>query len=1108
MNFEINFKLNKLHKNSLKKIVAKAMLLLSFLLIFQVAFYPTRAHAADRINVQVPNNSPKLNTNLTVIPTLIPNDFNPNADVPYTIGATNLTTSKTITLSPSSGKGASPGPVTLSIRAQEFNVGNNQVELAFYYSQVGAGTATNQKLVGTFSLNVQAASASGNAEFSLNPNITSRFPNITAEFAIVFNPGGTGVSPAKYRYTCEDGGVSAEIAAASAMFSCNYPREEKNYVVTAVALDNSGNVITGIGPAKYNFGVDANVIQGGLTGVQTGGNLTNNNENTIWGLVNKIIGALLQLVSEIVYFIFYYFIAPLIQAMLSIRTYTDTFVNVIYPGWEIIRNVCNLVFIAALIAIGLATLFRVESYKYRHLLVQLILAALLVNFSLVIAQAILGLADTLQSQFLPNNVEVIRSLARDLMVTNIRTAVWDVGVSQQSGLTNTATMFFYASLTVGSFLVFAAIAIFLVVRIVALWLLLMVSPVAYVAGVLPSTAGFRGQWWSYFIKYAFFTPLMAFFLNLTAVISSQTRAQSLLQTVTTAQLGDSAFALFVFKTASNVILLVFLLASLKVAEEFGVMGAGAVTQIAKQGMFLPFAAPAGAAKWVGEKAANWGLTKKTEITQGWADKGLFGSKKLGRAAFAATNMGTLAKQFSARSEKRKHDVEHLAEGAAKNIVSDFWKEPSTDTQAEAAEHMVAEAGKELPYGGERGTIDRVKQALATGKKDWAAQKFIWGQIFELARNKGMNQLLLDLKYDASREGFVKFMNQMEADGYGTDAQISHYSTALSKIGYNNDEGWYSEMYTTAHGHPHMIKYDFAHEEVEGKHEFDQYNQAVEDRVLQEARNEQAIAAQQGRPITFQKALATVKANTELMEALKQSVVTNGDDLAKYKNYEGFIKGSAEVSSNFSKLDPQAHARGVHWSHHIEIDHETNGFSSPREHLEHMLTVDNRIYGQGNRMQPKKATTLADLHSDSTPIINAAIEIQKDKFEEAEISRIMEDNPTFTVADARRELNTRRTYVDTKAEKFSKFKIGAYTKFNVDGAKYNEADEFKSKEFADLLEFYNNQLQAAAGNVVRENEIKDDIRSMFKTIKFDEKAQGHYNNWGPPAGINKPPIPPI
>jgi hypothetical protein len=174
----------------------------------------------------------------------------------------------------------------------------------------------------------------------------------------------------------------------------------------------------------------------------------------------------------------------------------------------------------------------------------------------------------------------------------------------------------------------------------------------------------------------------------------------------------------------------------------------------------------------------------------------------------------------------------------------------------------------------------------------------------------------------------------------------------------------------------------------------------------------------------------------------------------------------------------------------------------------MLTVDNRIYGQGNRMQPKKATTLADLHSDSTPIINAAIEIQKDKFEEAEISRIMEDNPTFTVADARRELNTRRTYVDTKAEKFSKFKIGAYTKFNVDGAKYNEADEFKSKEFADLLEFYNNQLQAAAGNVVRENEIKDDIRSMFKTIKFDEKAQGHYNNWGPPAGINKPPIPPI
>ena len=49
--------------------------------------------------------------------------------------------------------------------------------------------------------------------------------------------------------------------------------------------------------------------------------------------------------------------------------------------------------------IALATLFRVDSYKTRPLLVQLILAALMINFSLVIAQAILALADTIQAYF-------------------------------------------------------------------------------------------------------------------------------------------------------------------------------------------------------------------------------------------------------------------------------------------------------------------------------------------------------------------------------------------------------------------------------------------------------------------------------------------------------------------------------------------------------------------------------------------------------------------------------------------------------------------------------------------------------------------------------------
>ena len=135
---------------------------------------------------------------------------------------------------------------------------------------------------------------------------------------------------------------------------------------------------------------------------------------------------------------------------------------VIYPGWEVVRNLCNILFIVALIAIGLGTLFRIDSYQYKHTLVDLVIAVLLVNFSLVIAQVVLGVADTIQSQFLPNNVEVIRSLARDLMLNY--NALWSGTTFSDSGyFALTVKNLFTVALAIGAFFTFAAIAAFLVI---------------------------------------------------------------------------------------------------------------------------------------------------------------------------------------------------------------------------------------------------------------------------------------------------------------------------------------------------------------------------------------------------------------------------------------------------------------------------------------------------------------------------------------------------------------------------------------------------------------------------------------------------------------------
>jgi hypothetical protein len=151
----------------------------------------------------------------------------------------------------------------------------------------------------------------------------------------------------------------------------------------------------------------------------SGKNVTNPaGSDAIAKLINEIIGTIVAAIQEFLYLVFSFFIAPLISALLSIHPYKDSFVAVIYPGWIVVRNICNIFFILALIIIAMATLFRIEAYQYKHLIVQLIIAALLINFSLVIAQAILGLADTVQAQFLGNNVTAINSLALNLLKNN------------------------------------------------------------------------------------------------------------------------------------------------------------------------------------------------------------------------------------------------------------------------------------------------------------------------------------------------------------------------------------------------------------------------------------------------------------------------------------------------------------------------------------------------------------------------------------------------------------------------------------------------------------------------------------------------------------------
>ncbi|HEX3100042.1 MAG TPA: hypothetical protein VHQ41_03685, partial [Patescibacteria group bacterium] len=139
-------------------------------------------------------------------------------------------------------------------------------------------------------------------------------------------------------------------------------------------------------------------------------------DQSLYGFIVRVISDIIVWLQSIIYAIFAYFVVPVINALLQIRPYQDVFVNIIYPGWLILRNVANIFFILSLLIMGLRTLFQRSGAGARSFIVKLILMALLVNFSLVIAQGIVGIADTVQSQFLPANSKVIEALGAKLMV--------------------------------------------------------------------------------------------------------------------------------------------------------------------------------------------------------------------------------------------------------------------------------------------------------------------------------------------------------------------------------------------------------------------------------------------------------------------------------------------------------------------------------------------------------------------------------------------------------------------------------------------------------------------------------------------------------------------
>ncbi len=338
--------------------------------------------------------------------------------------------------------------------------------------------------------------------------------------------------------------------------------------------------------------------------------------------------------------------------------------------WVVVRDIFNLTFIFGLVFIGLRMIFDSSNSSTRKMLIYLILAALLVNFSLFITKFVIDFSNIAAAQlataFQANGGPADVS-GRFMNLMGL-TSLWqfatgpDVDFDSMRGGAGLGYILGTMILYIIAAFVFLGGALLLMIRFVVLNIYMVLSPLMFIGWVFPSLAGITKEYWHGFLNRAFFAPaylLMLYF------------AQSVLTTFAVTQPGGAGLSSIFGKdgtaTFSTVVppfilTSVFLIAALVVAQKMGANGAdgvislgktmtGKAKQYTKQASgAATFGAVAAAGRTtVGQRASRWSQSQKLNE---WAAKDIFLGKaalnltrKMADSSFDARKVGDLGKNL-------------------------------------------------------------------------------------------------------------------------------------------------------------------------------------------------------------------------------------------------------------------------------------------------------------------------------------------------------------------------------------------------------------------------------------------------------------------------------
>ena len=296
---------------------------------------------------------------------------------------------------------------------------------------------------------------------------------------------------------------------------------------------------------------------------------------------------------------------------------TDIF-NAVQKVWVIIRNLFNITFIFILLFTSIKTIIGSSTANTKKTIANVIIAALLINFSLFITKVIIDAGN------------ILAVAIYNLATSNGTFTLTDImgGALGLSGLFSVASVgsvfssTFFIITTIQALVMLVAIGVFfyiaglMLARTVMLIFLMALSPIGFMGDILPSISEYSKMWWTNLNGQVFIAPIFLLFFYLIELV-----AQSLTPS-TVANVSNDYIAYFRY-----IIIMVLLVAAVKVAKSMSGVVGGAVEKLGSLAAGAAIGVATGGAAFAGRTIIGRGAAKLASgeaLTNAAAQKGVGG----------------------------------------------------------------------------------------------------------------------------------------------------------------------------------------------------------------------------------------------------------------------------------------------------------------------------------------------------------------------------------------------------------------------------------------------------------------------------------------------------